>query len=135
MSPGAVGHVDQLAADANRRLDETIAALRSRWLTTERQTAIGLQAIEMRTRWSVDQVLDIGLIAVARLADLADRTEPPVEADRGPAPCSFPRCGKPTAWLPVHTDTHIGIGMQWRHVDLDDETGTHVGHPFPRDGA
>lgn len=45
---------------------------------------------------------------------------------RNPPPCSYPGCGKPTAWLPSPD------GFRWRHVIPDDETFTHTGHPFRR---
>lgn len=41
-------------------------------------------------------------------------------------PCSFPGCGKPTAYLPSPD------GYGWRHVVPDDEDPSHVGHPMSR---
>lgn len=44
-------------------------------------------------------------------------------------PCSYPGCGKPTAWL-RHADG--GIGWGWRHINPDDEVKSHVGYPMER---
>jgi hypothetical protein len=43
-------------------------------------------------------------------------------------PCSYPGCGRPTAYL-MHAD---GQGYGWRHVFPSDEALDHVGYPMPR---
>lgn len=46
----------------------------------------------------------------------------------GQEPCSYPGCGKPTAYL-THRD---GSGAGWRHVADEDECPSHVGYPMAR---
>ena len=53
------------------------------------------------------------------------RTSPTCESLRTTPACSFPGCGKPTAYLPGPN------GFGWRHVAPDDE-GPHHGHPLTR---
>lgn len=53
-----------------------------------------------------------------------------IDTGDGGERCSYPGCGKPTAWLPVETAT--SVGYQWRHVNPADEVSTHVGYPMPR---
>lgn len=55
-----------------------------------------------------------------------DHRDATCESVRNPPPCSFPGCGKPTAWLPGPE------GFGWRHVIPDDETASHAGYPWPR---
>lgn len=73
---------------------------------------------------------------VLRMAVLGqqDSTATALKGSDESQPCSFPGCGKPTAYLPhADNDQGNGVGYGWRHVNPADEAENHVGYPMSRE--
>lgn len=77
--------------------------------------------------------------AISDAIEATDKTRegeparPDAEAETDTSgPCSYPGCGKPTAYVIAYDG---GYGYGWRHVDPADEAASHVGYPMPRDGG
>lgn len=100
----------------NQMVDDMIKEIAPQPGDDPAETFAGIVAIFARDR---DRATVASAAALMRLA-----------ATSGAAPCSYPGCGKPTAYLPVAVKD--AAGMQWRHVNPQDETDTHVGYPMPR---
>ena len=125
----ALGTVDRPEPHRPDRRSDVMA-----WLVRHRQEFADAQNDIDWARWGAIDIL------VEDYRDHADFGVPldrdvegphPEESAETAGPCSYPGCGRPTAYMPARD----GSGYGWRHVLKVDEVNSHVGYPMPRTGA